>query len=150
MILLMKCLLSPDCSRAGAVPATQQTSPDPALFSAPGPTHYREYIYYYMTTPHQPSQEAQDFGRSVPDPYTLRERGLGARLHVKLLYLEVHSQPCLQLGKKSSSSGSLHLCQGVLYWWGYPGLSGSLSFSLLPLQEMLSYYNEMQRYSPEI
>ena len=61
----MKCPLTPDCSRAGAVPATQRTSPDPALFSAPDPTHYREYIYYHMTTPYQPSQEAQDFGRSA-------------------------------------------------------------------------------------
>ena len=52
MILLMKCLLTPDCSRVGAVPATQRTSPDPAFFSAPDPTH-REYIYYHMTTPHQ-------------------------------------------------------------------------------------------------
>ena len=32
-----------DCSRAGAVPATQRTSPDPALFSAPDPTYYCEY-----------------------------------------------------------------------------------------------------------
>ena len=47
----MKCPLTPDCSRAGAVPATQRTSSDPALFSAPDPTHYREYIYYHMTTP---------------------------------------------------------------------------------------------------
>ena len=69
MIPLMKCLLTPDCSRADAVPATQQTSPDPAFFSAAAPAHYREYIYYHMTTPHQPSQEAQDFGRSAPDPH---------------------------------------------------------------------------------
>ena len=60
----MKCPLTPDCSRAGAVPATQRTSADPALISAPDPTHYREYIYYHMTTPYQPSLEAQDFGRS--------------------------------------------------------------------------------------
>ena len=52
----MKCPLTPDCSRAGAVSATQRTSPDPALFSAPDPTHYREYIYYHMTTPYQPSK----------------------------------------------------------------------------------------------
>ena len=64
----MNCLLTPDCSRAGAAPATQRTSPDPAFFSYPDLTHYREYIYYHMTTP-QPSQEAQDFGRSAPDPY---------------------------------------------------------------------------------
>ena len=44
MILLMKCLLTPDCNRAGAVPATQRTSHDPAFFSAPDPTHYREYF----------------------------------------------------------------------------------------------------------
>ena len=69
MIILMKCPLTSDCSRAGAVPATQRTSPDPALFSAPDPTHYREYIYYHMTSPYQPSQETQDFGRSAPDPY---------------------------------------------------------------------------------
>ena len=68
MIFLM-CLLTPDCSRAGAVPVTQRTSSDPAFFSAPDPTHYHEYIYYHMTTPHQPSQEAQHFRRSVPDPY---------------------------------------------------------------------------------
>ena len=37
----------------------------------PDPTHYREYIYYHMTTPYQPSQEAQDFGRSAPDPYPI-------------------------------------------------------------------------------
>ena len=43
MILLMKYFLTPDCSRAVAVPATQQTSPDPAFFSAPDSTHYREY-----------------------------------------------------------------------------------------------------------
>ena len=43
MILLMKCPLTPDYSRAGAVPATQRTSPNPALFSAPDPTHYREW-----------------------------------------------------------------------------------------------------------
>ena len=66
MILLMKCLLTPDCTRAGTVPATLRTSPDPAFFSAPDHTHYPEYIYYNMTTPH-PSQEAQDFGRSAPD-----------------------------------------------------------------------------------
>ena len=54
----MKCPLTPDCSRAGAVPATQRTSSDPALFSAPDPTHYREF-YYHTTTPYQPSQEAQ-------------------------------------------------------------------------------------------
>ena len=41
--------------------------PCPALFSVPDPTHYREYIYYHMTTPYQPSQEAQDFWRSAPD-----------------------------------------------------------------------------------
>ena len=58
-----------DCSRAGAVPATQRTSPDPDVFSAPDPTRYREYICYHMTTPQQPCQEAQDFGRSGPDPY---------------------------------------------------------------------------------
>ena len=55
MIHLMKCLLTPDCSRAGTVPATQRTSPDPAFSSAPDPTHYHEYIYYHMTTPHQAS-----------------------------------------------------------------------------------------------
>ena len=82
MILLMKCLLTPDCSRAGAVPATQRTSPDPAFFSAPGPTHYREYIYYHVTTPLQPSQDAQDFGRSAPDPYPSWRRGLGTRLRM--------------------------------------------------------------------
>ena len=54
----MKCPLTLDCSRAGTVPATQRTSSDPALFSAPDPTHYREYIYYHLTTPYQPSQEA--------------------------------------------------------------------------------------------
>ena len=64
----MKCPLTPDCSRAGGVPATQR---NPALFSTPDPTHYREYIYYHMTTPYQPSQEAQDFGRSTPDPYPI-------------------------------------------------------------------------------
>ena len=72
----MKCLRTLDCSRAGIVPATQQTSPDPAFFSAPYHTHYREYIYYRIT-PHQSSQEAQNFGRSMPDPYPW---GLGTRL----------------------------------------------------------------------
>ena len=52
----------------------------PALLSAPDPTHYREYIYYHMTTSYQPSQEAQDFGRSAPDPYPSWRRGLGTRL----------------------------------------------------------------------
>ena len=60
----MKCPLTPDCSRAGAVPATQRTSSDPALFSAPDPTHYREF-YYHMTTSYQPSQEAQKCARPL-------------------------------------------------------------------------------------
>ena len=46
MILLIKCHLTPDCSRAGTVPATQRTSSDLAFFSAPDPTFYHEYIYY--------------------------------------------------------------------------------------------------------
>ena len=50
-----KCLLTPDCSRA-----------DAAFFPSPDPTHYHEYIYYRMTTPHQPSQEAQDLKLSLP------------------------------------------------------------------------------------
>ena len=53
-----KCLLTPNCSRAGAVPATYQTW-CPAFFSAP---------------------EAQDFGRSALYPW----RGLGARLSSQL------------------------------------------------------------------
>ena len=73
----MKYPLTPDCSRAGAVPATQRTSSDPALFSAPDPTHYREYIYYHMTPPYLPSQEAQDFWRSAPDPYQNLKAGSG-------------------------------------------------------------------------
>ena len=71
MIILMIGPQTSDCSRAGAVPATQRTSPDPVLFPTPDSTHYREYIYYYMTTPYQPSQEAQGFGRSAPYPYPL-------------------------------------------------------------------------------
>ena len=84
MIILIKCPLTQDCSRAGTVPATQRTSSDPALFSAPDPTHYREYIYYHMTTPYQPSQEAQDFRRSAPDPYSkLAGKKIVARYLIK-------------------------------------------------------------------
>ena len=55
-------------------------SPDPAVFSAPDPTHYHEYIYDHMTTLHQLSQ-AEDFGQSVLDPFpSSRRHGLGTRL----------------------------------------------------------------------
>ena len=61
-----------------AVPAKLQTSPDPAFFSPSDPTHYRQYIYYHMTTPYQPSQEAQNSGE-VRQTLILREGGAWER-----------------------------------------------------------------------
>ena len=77
MILLMQCPLTPDYSRAGAVPATQRTSHDPAFFSAPDPTHYREYIYYHMTTPHQAKSGSPRFRAKCARPLSFVKAGSG-------------------------------------------------------------------------
>ena len=101
----MKCPLTPDCSGAGAVPATQRSSSDPALFSAPDPTHYREYIYYHMTTPYQPSQEAQDFGRSAPDPLSNLKAGSGNETR------EIIEQDCDLLASESEEASALEVTE---------------------------------------
>ena len=78
----MKCPLTSDCSRAGAVPATQRTSSDPALFSAPDPTHYREYIYYHMTTPYQPKSGSPRFRAKCARPLFNFEGGVWERDYI--------------------------------------------------------------------
>ena len=75
--LSLKCPLTPDCSRAGAVPATQRTSPDPALFSAPDHTHYREYIYYHTTTPYQAKSASPRFRAKCARPLSNVKAGSG-------------------------------------------------------------------------
>ena len=116
-IFLVKCLLTLDCSRAGAVPATHQNFPCPAFFSAPDPTHYCEYIYYHMTTPHQPSLEAKDFwGSGAVTTETKYSWGP----HVYELLLPRTSIPedpmCIAVTTKDKYSWGPHVYS--CYYWG--------------------------------
>ena len=43
--------------------------------SVPDSTHYQKYIYDHMTTPHQLSQQAQNFGQGMPDPFPSEKAG---------------------------------------------------------------------------
>ena len=55
--------------RVGFSPQNQRYFQLQPSFSGPDPIHYHEYIYDHMTTPHHMSQQAQDFGQSMPDPF---------------------------------------------------------------------------------
>ena len=47
----------------------------PALFSAPDPTHYHEYIYDHMTTPHQLKSASPRFWATYARAISFVEKG---------------------------------------------------------------------------
>ena len=84
----MKCLLTPDCSRAGAVPATQRTSPDPAFFFS-SRSHPLSWIYllsHDYSLP-SPSQRKPKILGEVCQTLILCEGGVWERDYLHIAYL---------------------------------------------------------------
>ena len=96
--MLMKYLLTPDCSRAGAVPTTQRTSPTQPSFQLQTPPTIVNIIYYHMTTPptivniiyyhmYRPKSGSPRFRAKCARPLSFVKAGSGNATTLRLLLL---------------------------------------------------------------